>query len=211
MAPTDMKSSLVEKEYEELETAEEEEEEVVVKQRSWFAGVEGEAPPPAPPLLASVITFGGVVGSIAALGLLTKFTGVIFLVGAAGAMVTILFAVIKAPVAQPRNCILGNTIGGFVGVSVFKLFELCGVEPATAPWAAGALAVGLTVFLQERTRSVHPPGGATALIFILGPAPIQALGWSFILSPALSMACLMTLFAFGFNRAAGKEYPQYWW
>ena len=29
--------------------------------RSWFAGVEGATPPPAPPLLASVATFSGVL------------------------------------------------------------------------------------------------------------------------------------------------------
>ena len=89
---------------------------------------------------------------IAILGLLTKFTDVLLLVAAAGAMIVILFSGFAAPFAQPRNCVVGNTLGGLAGVSVVKLFEACGVDPAGVPWAAGGVAVATTAFLQERTR-----------------------------------------------------------
>merc|ERR550514_572083 len=102
-----MKSSLMQEEdYEEVDT-EFDVEEPEAKPRSWFAGVEGQAPPPKPALSFSAATFAGVLLGIGTIGLLTKFTGIVFLVGAAGAMVVILFGVVAAPVAQPRNCLLG--------------------------------------------------------------------------------------------------------
>ena len=58
---------------------------------------------------------------------------------------------------------------------------------------------------------MHPPGGATALIFVLGSPALQETGWLFVVSPALSMAVVATLVAFAFNRAVGRTYPQYWW
>jgi CBS-domain-containing membrane protein len=104
----------------------------------------------------------------------------------------------------------GNTIGGAVGVAVFKTFQAFGAEE-DLKWLAGGLTVALTVALQERTRTVHPPGGATSLIFVLGPAAVQETGWTYVLFPACFAACVMVAVAFVFNRAVGRTYPQYWW
>merc|ERR1719428_249967 len=94
--------------------------------KSWFAGVEGAAPPPAPPLKYTAATFFGAFFGISTIGLLTKYTEFIWVVGSFGAMAVIIFSLFPAPVAQPRNVILGNTIGGAVGVAVFKTFEAIG-------------------------------------------------------------------------------------
>merc|ERR1719326_2341071 len=81
---------------------------------AWFKGVEGAAPPPAPPMKYTVATFFGSFFGISTIGLLTKYTGLIWVVGSFGAMAVIIFSLFPAPVAQPRNVILGNTIGGAV-------------------------------------------------------------------------------------------------
>merc|ERR1719389_1211961 len=173
---------------------------------SWFKGVEGAAPPPAPPMKFTVATFFGAFFGISTIGLLTKYTEYIWIVGSFGAMAVILFSLFPAPVAQPRNVIGGNTIGGAVGVAVFKTFQTFGVEE-DLKWLAGGLTVALTVALQERTRTVHPPGGATSLIFVLGPAAVQETGWTYVLFPACFAACVMVAVAFVFNRAVGRTYP----
>jgi CBS-domain-containing membrane protein len=125
-------------------------------------------------------------------------------------MAVIIFSLFPAPVAQPRNVIGGNTIGGAVGVAVFKTFQAFGAEE-DLKWLAGGLTVAITVALQERTRTVHPPGGATSLIFVLGPASVQEFGWVYVLFPACFAAVVMVACAFVFNRAVGRVYPQYWW
>jgi CBS-domain-containing membrane protein len=177
---------------------------------AWFSGVEGAAPPPAPPLKYTAATFFGAFTGISTIGLLTQYTDFIWIVGSFGAMAVIVFSLFPAPVAQPRNVILGNTIGGAVGVAVFKTFSAFGVQESLK-WLAGGLTVATTVALQERTRSVHPPGGATSLIFVLGPASVQETGWLYVLFPACFAACVMVLVGFFFNRAVGRTYPQYWW
>jgi len=175
----------------------------------WFKAVDGVAPPPAPPLKYTAATFAGSFIGISTIGFLTKYTGLIWVVGSFGAMAVIIFSLFPAPVAQPRNVILGNTIGGAVGVAVFKTFEAIGAYDEFW-WVGGGLTVAITVALQERTRSVHPPGGATSLIFLLQPAA-QETGWLYVLFPSCFAACVMVAVAFFFNRAVGRTYPQYWW
>jgi CBS-domain-containing membrane protein len=177
---------------------------------AWFKAVDGAAPPPAPPWKYTAATFFGSLIGISTIGLLTKHTDFIWIVGSFGAMAVIVFSLIPAPVAQPRNVIGGNTIGGAVGVAVYKLFLAYGVQDDYR-WLAGGLAVAITVALQERTRTVHPPGGATSLIAVLGPAPVHDAGWLYVLFPACFAAVVLVLVAFVFNRAVGRTYPQYWW
>jgi CBS-domain-containing membrane protein len=177
----------------------------------WFVPVKDGAPPPAPAITYSAASFLGAVIGISTLGLLTKITGVIFIIGSFGAMAVLIFSAIGAPVAQPRNVIVGNVIGAICGVSIYKLFEVCELELPAWTWLAAGLAVGTTIFFQERARAVHPPGGATALIFILGPAKVQAYSWGYILCPVLAGSIVMVMIAFLWNKAAGRTYPQYWW
>mmetsp|Transcript_4737 Transcript_4737/g.12911 ORF Transcript_4737/g.12911 Transcript_4737/m.12911 type:complete len:303 (-) Transcript_4737:211-1119(-) len=124
-------------------------------------------------------------------------------------MSVIVFSAYKAPVAQPKNVIVGNTIGGFVGVAVFELFTLAGY--AEMVWLMAALAVSLTIVAQELTNTVHPPGGATALIFVT-MAPVQAMGWKFVFCPSFLGAAIMVAVACVTNNLGGdRSYPQYWW
>ena len=56
-------------------------------------------------------------------------------------------------------------------------------------------------------------GGATALIAVLGPAKIQALGYRYPFTPVLVGAVLMVLVAIVFNNLSASEerhYPVTW-
>ncbi len=41
------------------------------------------------------------------------------------------------------------------------------------PYLAAGFAVGLAIFFMERTNSVHPPGGATALVAVVGSEQVH--------------------------------------
>ena len=95
----------------------------------------------------------------------------IMLIGSQAATAVLVFNAIKSPLAQPRNVIFGNMISAFWGVAFAKSI------PASHTWIAVPLAVSMAMFFMDITRTLHPPGGATALIAVIGSAKVKALGW----------------------------------
>jgi len=170
--------------------------------------------PPQLPIVYSAWSFLGAMAGMSAIGLLHTYVmlpqeHMVLLVGAFGAMSVIVFSAYKAPVAQPYNVVVGNTLGGIAGVAVFKSMEAAGIHSMV--WFGAGLSVSLTIVLQELTASVHPPGGATALIYVCTP-PVQAMGWKYVLCPSLLGAVIMVLVACATNNLApDRTYPQYWW
>ena len=62
------------------------------------------------------------------------------------------------------------------------------------------------------TGTLHPPGGATALIAVTGGEGIRQLGYWYALVPCLAGACLMLLIALMVNNIPrSRRYPLYWW
>ena len=174
----------------------------------------GAEPPPQLSLSYSGFSFLGAFVGMSAIGLLHSYVmmpraNMALLVGSFGAMSVIVFSGYKTPVAQPKNVILGNTLGGLVGVATFDALQALQLESQL--WLGAALAVALTIVVQELTCTVHPPGGATALIYVITP-PVQHLGYWFVLCPSflgavivVAVACLTN------NLAPDRVYPQYWW
>lgn len=87
-------------------------------------------------------------------------------------MAVLIFHAVKAPLAQPRNVLGGMTLSAFVGVVVRKVIAEAACDNA-CDWFAAGLAVALSIVVMVVTRTVHPPGGATALIAVLG-TPVHA-------------------------------------
>jgi CBS domain-containing membrane protein len=81
----------------------------------------------------------------------------IFLIGSFGASAVLIYGIINSPFAQPRNLIGGHVISALIGVTMHKLIpgEL---------WLSCALSVSLSIVLMQVTKTLHPPGGATALL-----------------------------------------------
>eukprot|EP00931_Biecheleriopsis_adriatica_P042171 TRINITY_DN24041_c0_g1_i2.p1 TRINITY_DN24041_c0_g1~~TRINITY_DN24041_c0_g1_i2.p1 ORF type:complete len:558 (-),score=116.86 TRINITY_DN24041_c0_g1_i2:197-1756(-) len=180
-----------------------------------FQGLAIEGPP-APAFSYSGFSFMGAFLGIATLGLFDTYLSptlpqlhLKFLIASFGAMAVLLYSAQKAPLAQPRNVLLGNTIGGLVGVSVVKLLAMFGLGKML--WLNAALAVSLTIVLQELTASVHPPGGATALVYVVLPL-LRPLGFEYVISPAfLGAAILLVIALFTNNLSTSRAYPQGWW
>ena len=125
----------------------------------------------------------------------------IFLIGSLGASSVLIYGAIQSPLAQPRNLIGGHFISALIGVTVFKIFP-------DIIWINAPLAVSLSIVVMQVTKTLHPPGGATALIAIIGSEKIKTLGYWYAFSPILSGAIILYLAALIFNNMTpNRKYP----
>jgi CBS domain-containing membrane protein len=125
----------------------------------------------------------------------------IFLIGSFGASSVLIYGAVESPLAQPRNLIGGHVVSAFVGVTINMLIP-------DIVWLTAPLAVSLSIVCMQYTKTLHPPGGATALLAVIGTERIQALGYWYVLSPVLSGTLLMLVIALIFNNISTKRtYP----
>jgi CBS-domain-containing membrane protein len=153
-----------------------------------------------------VFTFLGAFTGIALIGLINSryliLSDNLFLIGSFGATCVLIYGVINSPLAQPRNLIGGHLISALVGVCCYKLFP-------EHTWLGSALAVSLSIVLMQITRTLHPPGGATALIANIGSEKIKALGFMYVLSPVLTGVLILLVIALIFNNLSpNRSYPK---
>jgi len=126
------------------------------------------------------------------------------LIGSFGASAVLVYAAIKSPLAQPRNLIGGHIISGLVGVACYLLF-------GQTMWFAAAMAVSCAIVAMLATKTLHPPGGATALIAVIGGAKVHNLGFLYAFIPAGAGALVLLIVAlFVNNLAKNRKYPEYW-
>jgi CBS-domain-containing membrane protein len=129
----------------------------------------------------------------------------LFLVGSFGASAVLLYGIPTSPYAQPRNLILGHLLSAVVGVS-------CTILLGDNLMIAAALAVSLAIVIMHISRSIHPPGGATALIAVVGGSNIHAMGYWYVVTPIGLGAVLMLIVALLVNNLSPhRRYPQYWY
>lgn len=125
----------------------------------------------------------------------------IFLIGSFGATAVLIYGAIQSPLAQPRNLLGGHILSAIIGVSVYKLMP-------EIIWITAPLAVSLSILAMQYTRTLHPPGGATALIAVVGTEKIKSLGYVYVLSPVLSGVLVLLVVAIIFNNiTAERKYP----
>ena len=61
---------------------------------------------------------------------------------------------------------------------------------------------------MQITKTLHPPGGATALIAVTGGPQIKELGYGYVIFPVLSGALILLIVALIFNNLTPKrKYP----
>ena len=138
---------------------------------------------------------GSFIG-IAILAYLSVESGYPLIAAPFGAAAVLVFAVPKAALAQPRNLIFGNLIGAIISVVMVVLF-------GSEPWVM-ALAVATAIKLMQLTKTLHPPGGAVALVGVMSKAEV-----SFILTPVLLGSVILLLCTVVFNNLMpGRSYPK---
>jgi len=130
----------------------------------------------------------------------------LFLIGSFGASAVLIYGAPLAEFSQPRNLVGGHVVSAVVGVTVFTLV-------GEMPILACSLAVSLAIAAMHFTRTLHPPGGATALIAVIGGDKVHALGTMYALCPVLVGALIMLLVALLVNNLSTdpkRHYPVYW-
>ena len=141
----------------------------------------------------------GALLSIALMGLLSAWSGMVLLAAPLAASSVLLFGYPASPLAQPRNIVLGNGVGALVSVVAVAAL---GRGPLVI-----ALAVAFTILLGQQCRCLHPPAGGLAFLGV-------ALGAhaGFLLTPVLSGSLLLVLLATGFSRwvKGAQPYPHHW-
>lgn len=130
------------------------------------------------------------------------------MIASLGASAVLDYNAIRSPLAQPRNAVLGHTLAAIVGVCISKLFQLSPAFFHDYEWVAGAVACACASLVMSWTNTIHPPGGATAILACT-EAQIVRLGWWFIALVLLS-STLMTTVAVLLNNIL-RQYPMYWW
>ncbi len=122
------------------------------------------------------------------------------LVASMGASAVLLFAVPHGQLSQPWPVLAGHGFSALIGVACAKWIP--------SQEVAAACAVGLSIGAMHVFKSIHPPGGATALTAVLGGEAIHDLGFGFVLCPVLLNGLVMVGVAVLFNGFFGwRRYP----
>lgn len=152
--------------------------------------------------------FWSFVGAFVGIGLVAFIQSTVLtnienglLIGSFGASSVLIYGIIQSPMAQPRNLLGGHLVSALVGVTIYKLM------PDTV-WLASTLAVAMSIVLMQITKTMHPPGGATALIAVIGTEKIHDLGYFFVVYPVLAGSLILLLVALIFNNITpNRKYP----
>lgn len=122
------------------------------------------------------------------------------LMASMGAAAVLLYAVPHSPMAQPWALLVGNLLSGLIGMC-------CAMWIPDPIWAA-ALAAGLSVFVMHLTRSLHPPGAATAMLMVVDADAFHHYGWGWAMIVVAANAGLALVFALSLNRLIRRgRYP----
>ena len=131
-------------------------------------------------------------------------TDLVMIIGSFGASAVLIYGAIRSPLAQPRNLVGGHMISAAIGVTTFNLIP-------TPIWLTSAIAVATSIAIMHGTKTLHPPGGATALIAVIGSQKIHNLGYLYVLIPAGIGPIIMLIIAIIVNNIPGnRRYPEFW-
>ena len=135
--------------------------------------------------------FGGIAALLAVFGLLASThyfvpDAKILVVASMGASAVLLFAAPHSPLAQPWAFAGGHMVSALVGVASYKFVPDF--------YLAAAVAVSVAIVLMHFLHCLHPPGGATALMAVLGGDAVHSLGFGYLLVPVgINVALFLAL------------------
>lgn len=136
--------------------------------------------------------------AIALTAYLTAKTNSPLLMAPFGATSVLIFGVPHSPLAQPRNVIGGNLLSALVSLTILSTF---GSSPLTI-----GMAVSTAIGIMQLTQTLHPPGGAIALVVMMTQPD-----WRFMMTPTLEGSLIFVLCAVVFNNLAEERtYPKQW-
>jgi len=162
--------------------------------------IESESVSAAERLVASL---GGAIGISLIAVISYQFTGAsgaALIVPSMGASAVLVFAIPHGKLSQPWPLIGGSVVSAIIGVSCFKLIS--------DPFLAAGLAVGISIGVMHLLGCIHPPGGATALVAVIGGPAITDLGYAYVWAPILLNVMIIFVIAISFNSLfPWRRYP----
>ena len=117
------------------------------------------------------------------------------------AAAVLLYAAPHSPMAQPWPLVGGNLVAGLIG--------WCWSLVITDPVWAAACAVGTAVLVMYLLNCLHPPGGATAMIMVLGAQQFHQHGWLWAAATVAGNTLFSLTLALTINALLPhRQYPQ---
>jgi len=175
----------------------------------FFAKMKGRAKsPPGVGLTEILWSWLGAFLGIAAVASINFYafseTDLVMIIGSFGASAVLIYGAVKSPLAQPRNLIGGHVFSAIIGVACYQSMH-------DHMWLAASVSVATAIALMHATKTLHPPGGATALIAVIGSDKIHNLGYMYAVVPVGLGAVIMLLVALVVNNIAkNRRYPEFW-
>jgi CBS-domain-containing membrane protein len=127
----------------------------------------------------------------------------LLVIGSFGASAVLLFGAPKAPFSQPRNLIGGHLVSAIIGVLCYRYLPNLEILQEAA-------AVASAIALMQVTRTMHPPGGATALIAVIGGSSVHAMGWGYVFIVLFGAGIMLLVALISNNLYEAGSYPQHW-
>jgi CBS-domain-containing membrane protein len=151
-------------------------------------------------LVSGVGGFIGILGVLVVSRLALGETAAVLIVASMGASAVLLFAVPHGALSQPWPVVGGHLLSALVGVTCCQLVR--------DPRLAAPAAVGLAITVMYYFRCIHPPGGATALVAVIGGDAVHSLGYWYVLTPVAVNALIILALAVAVNWPfSWRRYP----
>lgn len=178
--------------------------------REYFSKMKGSTRG-SPPRVSNVEIFWSWVGAFLGISAVAWVNHLFFdgfdmtlMIGSFGATAVLLYGAVRSPLAQPRNLIGGHMISAVIGVLCWKFLN-------HDLWIAESMAVATSIAAMHLTRTLHPPGGATALIAVIGSPTIHNMGFWYVLIPATIGPLILLIVALLVNNIpSSRRYPEIW-
>lgn len=177
--------------------------------KTWRTSWRGaDKSPPGVSLSEILWSWVGAFLGIAAIGLLNSLvfegTDLTLAIGSFGASAVLLYGAVRSPLAQPRNLLGGHVLSAVIGVASYNVL-------GEHLWLAASVAVATAIAVMHATKTLHPPGGATALIAVIGGRSVHAIGYGYVLVPAGLGALILLMVALLVNNLPkSRRYPEFW-
>ena len=148
--------------------------------------------------------FLGISGVALASHLFFEGRDMSLMLGSFGASAVLVYGAVRSPLAQPRNLVGGHVVSALVGVLCWKFMS-------QNLWLAESVAVATAIAAMHATRTLHPPGGATALLAVIGSPAVHKLGFWYVLMPAtIGPLVLLAVAMLVNNIPSSRRYPEIW-
>lgn len=118
-----------------------------------------------------------------------------YVIASFGATSVLIFAAPQSPFSRPKNVFLGHLFSAVIGLSAVAVFQYFGCFESLK-WLAAGIATSVAIVVMVLTDTTHPPGGATALLFVLS-------GFNDVVDlflPVLFGLAVLMIFAYVCNR-----------